>query len=62
MAVPEWIPFAVKATADYAKGGFFKHCTFPYEWIVHENVRKIDELDFSEEAKERVKISFYEVC
>jgi len=58
LAVPEWIPELKSATVDYARDGNFKKCTFPYEWILLENARKINDLNFSREAREQVKKDF----
>ncbi len=55
LAVPEWLPIAKDAIRDYAKDGFFKKCTFPYEWILLENIIQINELDYSPEGKRQVK-------
>jgi len=55
LAMPEWIPSAKQATSDYARDGSFKKCTFPFEWLIFENIRKINQLNFSREAKDQVR-------
>jgi hypothetical protein len=54
IATPDWIPFAKMAMKDYAQDGFFKKGSFPFEWLIMENVKKIREFDFTLEAKKQV--------
>lgn len=54
IAIPHWIPFAKLAMKDYAQEGFLKKGSFPFEWLIVENVKRINELNFSKEAKEEV--------
>lgn len=39
---------------DYAHDGFNKKGSFPCEWLVVENIIRLDELDFSQDAKQKV--------
>jgi len=43
---------------DYALDGFYKKGSFPYEWLIVENVKKINELNFSQQAKKEVFFNF----
>ena len=54
MAVPDWLPTAQSAAKDYARDGFLKKCTFPYEWLIVENVMKLEDLDFSDATRKKV--------
>jgi len=61
VAMPDWIPFGIKATEDYASDGFLKKTSYPYEWIIVENARKIDELDFTKDAKEELMCEYEKI-
>jgi len=61
IATPDWIPFANIAMKDYANDGFSKKGSFPYEWLIVENVKKINELDFSLEAKKQVAEAYLKI-
>ena len=54
IATPDWIPFANLAMKDYANDGFFKIGSFPYVWLIVENVKRIHELNLTLEAKKEV--------
>lgn len=60
IAIPDWLPYAKKAIMDYAQDGFLKKITLPYEWLLFENIKRLDVLDFTEEAKKQL-IEEYEV-
>ncbi len=47
----DWIPFAQMAVKDYIKEGNHKNGSFPYEWLLMENVKLQEELDLTREAK-----------
>ena len=51
----DWIPFAQMAVEDYIKEGNHKNGSFPYEWLLMENVKLNEELDLTREAKSQVK-------
>jgi len=61
IAMPAWIPNAKQATSDYARDGSFKKCTFPYEWLIFENIRKINQLKFSREARDQLINAYKEM-
>jgi len=43
------------AVEDYSKEGNFKKVSFPYEWLIMENVKKMKEIELTKEAKIQVK-------
>jgi len=50
----DWIPFAQMAVEDYIKEGNHKNGSFPYEWLLMENVKLNEELDLTREAKSQL--------
>jgi len=54
VAACDWLPFAKNAMEDYALDGFNKKGSFPIEWMIIENILLLDDLDFTNEARERV--------
>lgn len=54
IALPDWIPFAKMAMKEYASDGFSKKGSFPYEWIIVENARRINDFNYSLDAKKQV--------
>jgi len=55
IAASEWLPFAKQAMEDYAQDGFYKKSSFPIEWLIIENIRMLEDLDFSDLTKIKVK-------
>ena len=55
IATPDWIPYAKLAMKDYASESFLKKGSFPYEWLIVENMKKMNDFNYSEEAREEVK-------
>lgn len=54
IATMDWIPYAKMALDDYAKDKYLKKGSFPYEWLVMENLKRIDELDLTKDAQLQV--------
>ena len=58
IATYDWIEYAEMAVEDYRREGNFKKVSFPYEWLVVENVRKMQDIELTKEAKTQVKKPF----
>ncbi len=54
IATPDWIPYAKQAMQDYAEDGFLKKGSFPYEWLIIENIKRIHEFFFTPDARKEV--------
>jgi len=40
---------------DYAQDGFHKKGSFPIEWLIIENIMMLDDMEFSNSTKDKVK-------
>lgn len=42
---------------DYAQDGFLKKGSFPYEWLIVENVKRINQFIYSPKARKEVSFN-----
>jgi len=61
IATYDWIEYAEMAVEDYRREGNFKKVSFPYEWLVVENVRKMQDIELTKEAKTQLAKDFEEI-
>jgi len=61
IAIPDWIPFGKLALKDYASEGFLKKGSFPFEWIIIENIKRLNEFSFSLPAKKEIAQVYIEI-
>jgi len=54
VAACDWLPYAKKAMEDYALDGFNKKGSFPIEWMIMENILLLDDLDFTDDARDKL--------
>lgn len=58
LATVDWFEYNKVALKDYALDEFSKKATFTHEWLILQNMRKIDELNFTPEARAAVSNYF----
>lgn len=54
VATPDWLAEGRAAVEGYSKEGWLKKTSFPYEWLIVENLLKYDEFEFSKQSKEEL--------
>lgn len=54
VATPDWLAEGRYAQEGYQKEGWLKKTSFPYEWMIIENLLKYDEFEFSKQTKEEL--------
>jgi histone demethylase JARID1 len=61
VADPSWISYATEAQSSYASEGFMKKQSFPYDWLIFENILNMGMLDFSDKAKQQLMTEFNQI-
>lgn len=62
IASPKWIKFAYLADEDYAREKYVKKLSFPYEWLLVENLRLINYIEMSEKSKQEIFNEFEKIA
>jgi len=58
VACPDWVPTALKHLEMNAREGFPRKSCFSLEWMLAENRRKVDRLEFSKEASDLLELHY----
>lgn len=54
VATTDWMVDGRQAVKSYSSEGFMKKTSFPYDWLIVENMMRLDEFEYTKLAKDEV--------